>query len=507
MTWEGLRVQLEWLPTYLSGHIFLTVVALCGGIATSIPLSLWIVDRPRLRTAVLTTAGVIQTIPSLALLALMVPLLGGTIGRLPAIIALFLYSMLPILRNTVTGILNVDPTVVEAARGIGMTPRQIMWQIQLPLALPVIIAGIRTATVWVVGIATLSTPVGATSLGNYIFSGLQTRTWVAVYVGCVAAALLAILLDQLIRLIEVSLQKGSRVAGAVATAGLLLVFGGGLWPIAADAFRPDHRPRVMVGAKTFTEQYTLARLIARQLSDAGFHARTMESLGSTVVFEALVAGKIDVYVDYSGTVWANHMKRSANPGRAAVMTEMTRWLDESHGVTVLGSLGFENAYALAMPEEVAAEQGIQSLDDLVPVAGNLVLGGDYEIFGRPEWVRVRDSYGMSFRELRTLDSTLMYEAVRDQQVNAIMAFSSDGRIAAYNLRVLEDPREALPPYDAMILLSPKASRNQLLIDALRPLLGAIDDQLMRRANMIVDVDRQTVDDAVSFLRSVINDAR
>lgn len=503
MNWQAWNAQLERLPTYLSGHVLLTIVSLAFGIAASIPLALWIIHRPRIRSFVLGTAGVIQTIPSLALLALMVPLLGGTIGRLPAILALFLYSMLPILRNTVTGILQVDPAVTEAARGIGMTPRQVMWRIQVPLALPVIIAGIRTATVWVVGMATLSTPVGATSLGNYIFSGLQTRTWVAVYVGCLAAAGLAILLDQLIHLVEVAFQDRCRRRAVAAAMGLLAVFGTGLWPLAADIFRRDNRPRVVVGAKSFTEQYILAGLIARQLDEAGFRAERLESLGSTVAFEALSAGTIDVYVDYSGTVWTNYMKRHDNPGRTAVMSEMTEWLDREHQITVLGELGFENTYALAIPEEEAYRQNIHAISDLARNSDSMVFGGDYEIFSRPEWTQVQQDYSLQFRELRTFDPTLMYQAARDGQVDGIVAFSSDGRIIAYGLQVLEDPLESFPPYDALILLSPAAARNSEIRDALLPLVGIVDDERMRRANMLVDVERDSIDTAVQYLRSFL----
>jgi osmoprotectant transport system permease protein len=501
--WPAWLAQLERLPTYLSGHIFLTVVALAAGIAASIPLSLWVIDRPRLRAMVLATAGVIQTIPSLALLALMVPLLGGMIGRVPAVLALFLYSMLPILRNAVTGILNVDPPVIEAARGIGMTPRQVMWKVQVPLALPVIIAGIRTATVWVVGMATLSTPVGATSLGNYIFSGLQTRNWVAVYVGCLAAAGLAILLDQLIYLVEHAFQTRSRRWGIVATIGLLGVFGSGLWPLTNEVFRRDNRPRVIVGAKSFTEQYILARLMAGQLREAGLRAETLESLGSTVAFEALAAGTIDVYVDYSGTIWTNYMQRSDSPGRSALMREMTDWLAHEHQVTVLGALGFENTYALAIRDEDARRQNIRTIADLVPRSAEWILGGDYELFSRPEWARVQQDYGLQFRDLRSFDPTLMYQAVRDKQVGAIVAFSTDGRLIAYDLRVLDDPLESFPPYDAVILLSPKAARDPRILEALQPLVESVPDERMRRANMIVDVERNSVDAAVQFLRSFL----
>ena len=310
---DALREQLALLPEYLGRHLLLTLTALLIGIGLSFPLAILVTRVRSLRGPVLALASAIQTIPSLALLALMVPLLRA-IGFLPAAIALILYSMLPIIRNTVTGIDEVDPNLIEAGRGLGMTPRQLLLKVQLPLAMPVIIAGIRTATVWVVGIATLSTPVGATSLGNFIFSGLQTQNYTAVMVGCVAAAALALVLDVLIRLIEVASSRRSRTMAALAAAGVVLVLGGGLVPVVLSLGQVDDRPGVVVGAKTFTEQYILAALLANQVESAGYRVRQLESLGSTVVFDALVVGRIDCYVDYTGTIWANHMGRDDHAG-------------------------------------------------------------------------------------------------------------------------------------------------------------------------------------------------
>src|SRR5579862_7472922 len=194
--------RLAELPGYLGGHMLLSTTSLLVGLAISLPLGILVSRRPRWSEPVLGLAGVIQTVPSLALLALMVPLLGGMIGFVPAFIALTLYSILPALSNTITGIRGVDPALVEAARGLGMNDRQVLFRVELPLAAPVIIAGIRTATVLVVGTATLVTPVGGVCLGNYIFAGLESMNHLATVFGCVLAAVLAIALDQLVRLLE-----------------------------------------------------------------------------------------------------------------------------------------------------------------------------------------------------------------------------------------------------------------------------------------------------------------
>jgi osmoprotectant transport system permease protein len=486
--------QLALLPVYLTAHLQLTLLALLVGTAFSLPAGV-LVGRVRwLERPVLGAASIIQTIPSLALLAIMVPALAAlgvrSIGFLPAFIGLTLYSVLPILRNTVTGLAGVDPALVEAARGVGMTPAQRLRRVEMPLAMPVIVAGIRTATVLTVGVATLSTPVGAPSLGNYIFSGLQTRNLTAVLVGCVAAACLALCLDGLVRTLGAAIFGRKRL-----WTGVLLTLLGGLYLFTGVSFVREMRARdggrVVIGAKTFTEQYILSRILAGHIEDVtGAATEVVSSLGSTVAFDALRIGEIDVYVDYSGTIWATIMRReTAAEGRAEVLDEVRRFLSERHGIEVVGALGFENAYALAMRREQAEEAGIQSITDLTAQARRLVIGGDYEFFGRPEWIAIRDTYRLMFAAQRTMDSSLMYQAVAGGDVDVISAFSTDGRIAAFDLLVLEDERGAIPPYDAVILAGPRLVRERPdVVAALRQLTGTIDAERMRRMNLAVDQD-------------------
>ena len=491
-----MREQLALLPGYLTAHLQLALFALLAGTAMSVPAGIAITRSRRLERPVLAVASVIQTIPSLALLAMMVPALSAvglrSIGFLPAFIGLTLYSVLPVLRNTVTGLAGLDPALKEAARGVGMTSRQQLWRVELPLALPVILAGLRTSTVWTVGMATLSTPVGAPSLGNYIFAGLQTRNLTAVLVGCVAAALLALVLDGLVRGLGAAVlarRRSSLVA-------ILAVFGF-LYAIAAFPFvaagRAGAAP-IVVGAKTFTEQYILSRILSTTIAGAtGSQVDVVSSLGSTVAFDALRAGDVDAYVDYSGTIWATIMRRdSASVDRDTVLAEVSRFLEEEHGIEVVATLGFENAYAMAMRRAHADQLRVRSLADLLPHAPRLSVGGDYEFFDRAEWRAIQERYGLRFRELRSMDPSLMYQAVANSQVDLIGAFSTDGRITALDLVVLEDERHAIPPYDAIVLAGPRLLREHPeAIAALRELTGAIDADRMRRMNLAVDQDGQS----------------
>jgi osmoprotectant transport system permease protein len=480
------------LPDYLGNHVLVSMTALALGVALSLPVALVSIRRPALRAVVLALASIVQTIPGLALLALFYPLLLGlsalservlgagfsALGFLPAVLALTLYSLLPVLRNAVAGLTGIDPAVNEAALGVGMTRRQALWMVELPLALPIVMAGIRTAAVWVVGTATLATPIGQTSLGNYIFAGLQTQNWVFVLFGCVAAALLALAVDQLLALIESGLGARRRARVALGILGLSLVVLGALAPTWS---RPQ--ARYVIGAKTFGEQYILAALIEQRLRDAGLTAARREGLGSGVILEALAGNGIDVYVDYTGTIWANQLRRDDAAPRAEVLAAVAKWLQERRGIKTLGDLGFENAYALAMPRRRAEALGIRSIADLARAAPQLAIAGDYEFFSRPEWAAIRSDYGLAFRAQREMQPEFMYPAAAAGDVDVVAAYTSEGRVAQYDLVVLDDPRHAIPPYDAILLIAPRNANDRALSDALRPLVGAIDVELMREANL------------------------
>jgi osmoprotectant transport system permease protein len=514
---ERLAAAWRLLPSYLGQHVLLSASALGLGVLISLPLAVAASRNPRLRWIALLSAGLIQTIPSLALLALFYPLLlalsalsrhlfgagFSALGFLPSLLALTLYSMLPILRNATTGILGVDPAAVEAARGVGMTDRQRLTMVELPLAAPVIMAGIRTAAVWTIGTATLSTPVGQTSLGDYIFSGLQTEDWVLVLFGCAAAAGLALIVDQLLGLIESGAALRDRrriIAGGL---GLVVGTALALAPLAAGG---GPGVRVVVGAKNFSEQYILASLMSDRLRSAGFNVSEKDDLGSAVAYQAVASGEVDAYVDYSGTLWTNVLKRTDNPPRQLLLAQLTQALKARDGVVVLGALGFENAYALAMRRDEAEKLGIHSIADLALHAPDLTLGSDLEFLSRPEWAALKGAYGLNFKAEKRYQPTFMYKAITGGEADVISAFSSDGRIAADDLVVLSDPRQAIPPYDAVILVSPKRAGDEKFVAALRPLIGAIPVETMRKVNLSVDrdQDKQTPAQAAQALAKAIS---
>lgn len=504
----AMREAIAELPGLMNAHLLLSGSAVLIASALGLPLGLWATRNVWARAPVLGVVNLVQTIPALALLALFYPFLlalGGltgnaipALGFLPALLALTLYALLPVVRNAVAAIESIDPAMIEAANGIGMTPGQRLRLVELPLAAPVILAGIRTATVWTIGAATLATTVGQASLGNLIFSGLQTENWVRVLVGCAASAAIALVADGLLALVESGLSRPSRrrlMTGlGLLVASLALVLVPVLWPAPA-------RPSVVIGAKNFAEQYILASVIERKLRDAGFETTRRDDLGSAVAYRALAAGDIDVYVDYSGTLWTNVLGRSDTPPAATMRERLTRELAKRDGVGVLGPLGFENAYAFAMRREGAAKLNIGSLPDLARAAPTLKLGSDLEFLSRPEWRAVKARYGLQFASQRSYAPTFMYRAIADGSADVLSVFSSDGRIAALDLLTLSDPAHALPSYEALLLLSPKRAQDPAFRKALSPLVNAIPIERMREANLMVDrdEDKKTPDAAAAWL--------
>ncbi|GFZ97593.1 ABC transporter permease [Blastomonas marina] len=476
----------------LAAHVLLAAAALALGIAVALPLAVWASRSATVSRIALGFASLVQTIPALALLALFFPILLSlravfgeglpTLGFLPALLALALYALLPILRNAVTAREQMAPGVLEAADGVGMTPGQKLRLVEAPLAAPYIMAGIRTAAVWTIGAATLSTTIGQPSLGDPIFAGLQTQNWSLVLAGCIASAGLALVADTLLGAVE----RGFASRRPALLWGGLAVALAGIAASALALYAPDDDETVVIGAKSFSEQYILGRLIGERLEAAGYAVEYREGLGSAVVHSAVTTGAIDISIDYTGTLWTNQLKREDNPGRAEIYRRLVEWEREQTGTLILGRLGFENNYGLAMRADRAQELGLASIADLARVAPRLTIGGDPEFFERPEWIAVRDAYGLRFGETRNFSPTFMYNALQSGEADVISAYTSDGRIAADDLQVLDDPRGAFPSYDAIILLSPEAAQDERLIAALRPLVGAIPVEAMREANYAVD---------------------
>jgi osmoprotectant transport system permease protein len=508
MSMEFLAERFPELVLRTREHLLLTGVATGVAVVVGIPIGILITKRAWLRSFIFGLAGIVQTVPSLAMLAFLLALT-GKIGVLPAIIALTLYAFLPIIQNTVTGLEGVSPDIIEAAEGMGMTRGQEMRLVKAPLARPVIIAGIKTAAVISVGIATLSAFIGAGGLGEFINRGLSLADTRLILLGAVPSAVLALYVSFAISSLELGLNKRKRkgrrvlagkrglVLSLIPLAVLFVIGGAG---IVYEAV-PGPERTIRIGSKNFTEQLILAEMMAQRIEGAtDLNVERRFNLGGTMVCHgALVEGEIDLYPEYTGTALTailDYKTRPASPGE--VYEIVSAQYTERFDLRWLKPFGFNNTYAFAIRQEDAERTGWKTVSDLGAAAPDLRAGFTSEFAERSDgYPGFREAYGISFGDVRDLDPALMYDAIRKGQVDIIVAFSTDSRIPGYNLTLLEDDRAFFPPYHAAPVVRQETLEEfPEVADALSSLGGLIDDGTMQLLNYEADQKKRSVSEVV-----------
>ena len=479
----------------LGQHVLLVGASTMAAILAGVPIGILAARRPRLGSPIVWLANVVQTIPSLAMFGFLLPLpLIGGLGARVAIFVLILYALLPIVRTTTAGLRSVDRALIEAGTAMGMTPWQLMREVELPLALPSIVAGIRVAAVIGVGTATIAAAVGAGGLGEYIFRGLSMVDSTVILAGAVPSALLALALDGILTLVE----RGLRTRGSSARRLAALVAGTALIALAAVAgvayLREDRADVVRVGSKNFTEQIILGEIVAQTIeARTSLHVERRLNLGGTFICDrALRSGDIDAYVEYSGTALTAIFHQPARSGSTAAFADIKARYAAA-GLTLLDPLGFENTFAMLIRGEMAARLGVRTLSDAAPHAPSWRAGFGYEFLEREDgFPGLARAYGLRFgARPAAMDLSLIYRALADGQVDLVAGDATSGLIDAYGLVMLEDDRHYFPPYHAAIV----ARASTLLAHpgvrtALATLSGRITVADMRRMNRAVDAERR-----------------
>lgn len=498
----------------LTRHVFLVAVSTLAAIAIGVPAGILAAKRPRLGAPLVWLANVAQTIPSLAMFGFLLPLpLVGGLGARVAIVVLVLYALLPIVRTTAAGLKSVDPALVEAGTALGMTPRQLLRQVELPLALPAIVAGIRVAAVIGVGTATIAAAVGAGGLGEYIFRGLSMVDPTVILAGAVPAAVLALVIDFTLNWTERQLRRAATVSRRAprrraAIAGLTLL---GLAAVSALVMR-EHRPAIRVGSKNFTEQLILGELAAQAIeARTSLRVERRLNLGGTFICDrAIRAGDIDVYPEYSGTAHAAIFQAGA-PGDPGTVFEDVRRRYADAGLTLLDPLGFENTFAILVRGEDARRLSLSTIEDAAAHAPAWRAGFGYEFLHRADgYPGLAGRYGLRFAAPpRTMDLSLTYRALADRQVDLVAGDATSGLIEAYDLVMLRDNRRYFPPYDAaFVARSATLLAHPELREALGSLSGRISIEDMRRMNHAVDAGRRDpADVAREFLAAFSQEHR
>ncbi|GBG96864.1 ABC transporter permease/substrate-binding protein [Lactococcus termiticola] len=476
-------------------HLSLSLFAVLIAVLIAIPLAILVARHKRLAGVVLQITGVFQTIPSLALLGLLIPFLG--IGTVPTLVALVVYALLPIFQNTYVGLDEIDPAYLEAADAFGLTRWQRLIKVELPLALPVIISGVRTALVFIIGTATLGGLIGAGGLGTFIVQGLQQNNFSLMLIGAIGAALLAIILSGLVAFLQ---KRRPRVA--VWTLLVLFVLVGAVNVQQSGIFSPKEKQTITIAGKLGTEPEILINMYKDiiEANDKNVDVVVKPSFGNTTfLFSALKAKQIDVYPEFTGTIWTNLVKQPDDLKNKTLSDKETynqskKLIAQQFNMTYLAPMSFQDTYTIAVKKDYAEKNGLKSISDLKNVQATARASFDSEFKTLPNgYLGLGNIYGLKFAtEPSTLDETLAYTAINSGKIDVIDAYSTDAGLEQFGLVSLDDDKKMFPNYQAAPLMNTAfAKSHPEVVKALDKLAGHITTDQMREMNYKVAVEKQS----------------
>ncbi|MDU1848075.1 MAG: osmoprotectant update ABC transporter permease/substrate-binding subunit OpuFB [Niallia nealsonii] len=471
------------LANALLEHIQLSFIALFFAVIIAIPIGIYITRHKKVAEGIMGITSVIQTIPSLALLGILIPLFG--IGRVPAIIALVAYALLPILRNTYTGIKEVDPSLIEASLAMGMNTRKRLIKVEIPLAMPVIMAGIRTAMVLIVGTATLAALIGAGGLGDIILLGIDRNNTNLILLGAIPAAMLAILFDYLLKKFEqLSYRKVFISVGVISLLSILLI----VLPLMGHK-----EEKIIIAGKLGSEPEILINMYKMLIEEeTDLQVELKPGLGKTsFVFQALQSGNIDIYPEFTGTAISEFLNETADSTNQKVVYQQARdGMLERYQMVMLEPMKYNNTYALAVSNDLAKQFGLETISDLKGIENNIHAGFTLEFSDREDGYQgLQALYDLTFPNLVTMEPKLRYVAVESGEINLVDAYSTDSELQQYQLKVLEDDQNLFPPYQGAPLLKEETvEEHPEIVAALNQLAGKITDDEMRAMNYQVNIE-------------------
>ncbi|MFM0712612.1 ABC transporter permease/substrate-binding protein [Streptococcus suis] len=469
-------------------HLRISLLALIIAIAIAVPLGLILSSKKGLTEWSLQITGIFQTIPSLALLGLFIPFMG--IGTLPAVVALVIYAIFPILQGTLTGLGEIDPSLEEAATAFGMNKWEKLKKFKLALAMPILMSGIRTASIMIIGTATLAALVGAGGLGSFILLGIDRNDSALILIGAVSSAVLAVLFGYGIRLLQDKKPKTILLALLVT----LFTVGASYVPMLNFSTK-----QLVIAGKLGAEPEILINMYKLLIEDqTDIKVEIKPNFGKTsFLYEALKSGSIDIYPEYTGTITSTLLKNSptdlsTNPEEVYAYAKEA--ILEQDGLMYLAPMAFQNTFALAVTEDYAQKNGIEKISDLAKVQETAVAGFSLEFNDREDGnIGLKNLYNLQLN-VKTMEPALRYEAIKSGNVQIIEAYSTDSKVVTYKLKILEDDKQLFPPYQAAPLLSKETlEKYPELEQVLGVLAGKISTEEMTRMNYAVDVEGKSAE--------------
>lgn len=490
----------DWFFELLMQHIAISLVSVVLAIAIGLALGIAIAHWRRGAKPVLGLVNFVYTIPSIALFGFLIPLTG--IGDITAIVALTIYALLPMVRNTYTGLTTIDPAVLEAARGMGSTDRQLLYRIELPLAAPVIMSGIRNMTTMTIALAGIASFIGAGGLGVAIYRGITTNNLAMTLAGSLLIALLAIVVDLLLGVAEKATRRhleptpvrrrtfrhGRRAVAAVGLSVVLLAAG----TFGYAVFQENNGGNTIhVATKPMTEQYILGEMLNTLVEhDTNLNVELTQGVGGGTanIQPGMIKGDFDLYPEYTGTGW-NAVLQHEDTYDESMFETMQHEYETQLDLTWLGMYGFNNTFGVAVRADIAAHYNLHTYSDLAAVANDLSFGAEPDFYDRQDgYPGLQEAYGMNFGTTRDMDISLKYQALFEGQVDAITIATTDGQAADERLVILEDDQHFYPSYlCGNVVRLDTLSAHPELEDVLLKLQDTITDTEMARMNNDVEI--------------------
>jgi len=501
--WDSLTAQPDFYFQLTLQHLYISLLAILIASIIGLIIGIFISEFKKPSGIVLALINIVYTIPSISLLGLLIPLSG--IGNTTAIIALTIYALLPMVRNTHTGITTIDPKIIEAAKGMGSTDLQILRKIKLPLALPVIVSGLRSMVVMTVALTGIASFIGAGGLGVAIYRGITTNNMAMTIAGSLLIAALAFIMDYIVggisKLVE-SRKESIRRIGLILLIAILL---GAVFGIGAELFLATGKDNtVHLATKPMTEQLIIGEMLKMIIEDqTDLKVITTDGVGggTSNIMPAMIAGEFDFYPEYTGTGWNEVLKKEGIYNEDQ-FDELQAAYNDQFDMQWIGMYGFNNTYGIAVRKEIAEQYNLKTYSDLAKVAPTLSFGAEYDFFEREDGYKALiEEYGLEFKSTTDLDIGLKYKAIAQGQVDVINVFTTDGQLNSSGVVVLEDDKIFYPSYRCGTVIRSEVLEQYPMLRAPLLLLEDIisDEDMARMNNEVEEQKREPRDVAREFL--------
>ncbi|VIF73865.1 ABC transporter glycine betaine/carnitine/choline permease [Clostridioides difficile] len=469
-------------------HLMISIISIIIAIVLGGIIGIIVSEFHNSSKPILGTINFLYTIPSISMLGFLIPFSG--IGNTTAVIALTIYALLPMVRNTYTGITNVDKNILEAARGMGSTDFQILYKIKLPLAIPVIMSGIRNMVIMTIALAGIASFIGAGGLGVAIYRGITTNNTVMTITGSILIALLALIFDFILGLVERFFQRKRKKKNrkkVFAILGSLILI---VTIFTSYLLNPSKTQTIHIATKPMTEQYILGEMLDILIEkNTGLNVEITQGVGggTSNIQPAMENGEFDIYPEYTGTGWNMVLKKNE------LYTESMFNKLQSEYKTKLkmqwtGMYGFSNSYALAVRKEVADKYNLKNISDLKDVSSKLTFGAEYDFYEREDgYTPLCNTYGLNFKDTVDLDIGLKYQAINEGKIDVMPIFTTDGQYSVSDVVVLKDDKNFYPSYQCgNVVRSEVLEENPELSKVFKMVGDILNDKEMAKMNYEVE---------------------